>query len=76
MAFNVFALGKLKGRYTQFKADHPDVMPFLKSLVGDVKEGSKIQIKLTAADGTEKSNEFTLGRNDIATFEELKKLKK
>lgn len=76
MAFNPFALGKLKGRYTLFKKDHPDVIPFLKSLVGKVKEGASIEIKMTEANGTSVSNEFTLNKNDVETFQQLKALKK
>lgn len=76
MAFNIFALGKMKGRYTLFKQDHPDVIPYLKSLVGKVKEGASIEIKMTEADGSESSDKFTLNKNDVETFRQLRNLKK
>lgn len=74
MAFNVFGLGKLKGRLDVFKRDHPDVIPFLQSLMGHVQEGAGIELKMTDPDGKEHVKRFTLSRDDVETFHQIRGL--
>jgi len=71
MAMNPMQLMKLKERFEIFQRQHPKVLPFFRSLNGQVPVGSVIELKVTSPDGTEKVSNIKVTEDDLKTIEIL-----
>ncbi len=71
---NPMALMQMKGMLEKFTQNHPKVPMFFQSAGQHIGEGSVIEISVTTADGKNLCTNMKVTADDLALFEQLKKL--
>ena len=66
---------KMLAELNRFKADHPKAVAFAQSLTRDgLQEGTVVEMKMTAPDGTEKVCNLRINEKDVALAAMLREL--
>ena len=66
---------KILVELNRFKADHPKAVAFVQSLTREgLQEGTVVEMKMTAPDGTEKICNLRVNEKDIALVALLREL--
>lgn len=66
---------KILAELNRFKADHPKAVAFVQSLTREgLQEGTVVEMKMTAPDGTEKICNLRVNEKDIALVALLREL--
>ncbi|MBR0173234.1 MAG: hypothetical protein IJQ21_10655 [Lachnospiraceae bacterium] len=66
---------KILAELNRFKSDHPKAVAFVQSLTREgLQEGTVVEMKMTAPDGTEKICNLRVNEKDIALVALLREL--
>lgn len=72
---NLTALLQLKGEWTSFKSRHPKFSRFVKAVYGQALcEGTVIDMKVTAPDGTVINSNIKLKKEDLELIKQFSDL--
>lgn len=75
MKFNIQTLMSLRGAWSTFRSNHPNIVPFLKELLQKgVKEDLQIEIIAHYPDGEELKSGIRVKQSDVALFNSLQNL--
>ena len=66
---------KLKSLLDRFLENHPKLPPFFRAAVGEVREGTVIEIKVISPDNKTIISNLKINEEDMAILGELKDLK-
>lgn len=72
---NPFNLIKLKSLFDRFRSNHPKLMLFFRAAIGEIQEGSIVEIKVTSPEGKPLVTNLKINPEDMELISELKGLK-
>lgn len=71
---NPFGMLKLKPLFENFCQEHPKMLMFFAAAAGSVDKDSVLEVSLKTSEGKTMKTNILVSDNDVAIFEELKKI--
>lgn len=72
---NPFNLLKLRSLFERFKTNHPKVPLFFKAAIGEIREGTIVEVRVTPPEGRAIVTNIRINPEDMELISELKDLK-
>ena len=67
-----FKLLKLKSLFERFKTNHPKVPLFLRAAIGEIQEGTVVEVKVTPPEGKSIVTNIRINQEDLELIEAIK----
>lgn len=74
MNMNPMLLMKMRDMMMKFQQNHPKFPNFLRAAVGQIKEGSVLEIKVTSADGESICGNIRVTADDMEMIRQIKEM--
>lgn len=71
---NPFGMLKIKPLFEKFCKDHPKVLMFFAASANEIDKDSVLEISLKTSEGKTMKTNILVNDNDIAIFDEMKKI--
>ncbi len=71
---NPFGMLKIKPLFEQFCQDHPKVLMFFAAAAGTIDKDSVLEVSVKTSDGKIMKTNILVNDNDVAIFNEMKKM--
>ena len=71
---NPFGMLKIKSLFEKFCQDHPKVLMFFAAAANEIDKDSVLEISLKTSKGQTMKTNILVNDNDIAIFDEMKKI--
>lgn len=75
MNLNVQTMLKLRGAWSKFRGNHPNLVPFMKEILNKgIKEDVQIEIIAHYPDGSDLKSGIRVKQSDVELFDSLQKM--
>lgn len=72
---NPFNLLKLKSLFDRFKSNHPKLPLFFRAAIGEIQEGTVVEVKVTPPEGKAIVTNIKINQEDMELINEFRAMK-